>query len=75
MENIGFIGLGNMGSSMAVNLSKNGHHVYGYDLDTKLTDNLSNHGIIKLNAIKDLPDAGAPNRREIVCSSNNLSIR
>ncbi len=29
---IGFIGLGNMGAPMAVNLSKAGHHVTGFDL-------------------------------------------
>lgn len=30
--NIAFIGLGNMGGSMAQNLLKSGHHVFGYDL-------------------------------------------
>ena len=30
--NIGFIGLGNMGAPMALNLLKAGHHVYVYDL-------------------------------------------
>ena len=32
MTNIGFIGLGNMGSPMAANLIKAGHHVTGFDL-------------------------------------------
>ncbi|PCI86876.1 MAG: 3-hydroxyisobutyrate dehydrogenase [Hyphomicrobiales bacterium] len=32
MTNIGFIGLGNMGSPMAANLVKAGHHVTGFDL-------------------------------------------
>ena len=31
---IGFIGLGNMGLPMAINLAKNGHEVYGFDIDT-----------------------------------------
>ena len=30
---VGFIGLGNMGLSMAINLAKNGHEVYSYDVD------------------------------------------
>ena len=30
---IGFIGLGNMGLHMAKNLIKNGHEVYGFDVD------------------------------------------
>lgn len=30
---VGFIGLGNMGFPMAANLAKNGHQVYGFDLD------------------------------------------
>ena len=32
MNNIGFIGLGNMGKGMAINLSKNNLNVFGYDL-------------------------------------------
>jgi 3-hydroxyisobutyrate dehydrogenase len=31
---IGFIGLGNMGFPMAVNLTKKGHQVFGFDVDT-----------------------------------------
>lgn len=33
MATIGFIGLGNMGAPMAVNLVKAGHHVVGYDVN------------------------------------------
>ena len=33
--NIGFIGLGNMGLPMAVNLSKQNHKVVGFDIVTK----------------------------------------
>lgn len=32
MSNIAFIGLGNMGGPMAINLIKKGHHVIGFDL-------------------------------------------
>jgi 3-hydroxyisobutyrate dehydrogenase len=34
MTNIGFIGLGNMGGPMALNLVKQGHNVVGFDLST-----------------------------------------
>ena len=30
---VGFIGLGNMGMPMAINLAKSGHNVFGYDVD------------------------------------------
>lgn len=32
MATIGFIGLGNMGGPMAINLVKNGHQVQAFDL-------------------------------------------
>ena len=31
---VGFLGLGNMGMPMAANLAKNGHEVFGFDVDT-----------------------------------------
>jgi 3-hydroxyisobutyrate dehydrogenase-like beta-hydroxyacid dehydrogenase len=31
---VSFIGLGNMGFPMAINLSKNGHTVFAYDVDS-----------------------------------------
>lgn len=37
MSTIAFIGLGIMGSPMAVNLAKAGHHVIGYNLSPKRT--------------------------------------
>ena len=30
---IGFVGLGNMGFPMAINLAKKGHEVYAFDID------------------------------------------
>jgi len=30
---VGFVGLGNMGLPMAINLAKAGHQVYAYDVD------------------------------------------
>ena len=47
MKNIGFIGLGNMGFKMASNLLKNGHKVFGYDVDENLTNALCEKGLIK----------------------------
>ena len=54
MKNIGFIGLGNMGSKMAVHLVNAGHIVYGFDLNEKLVDQLSVHGVLKSNSLTEL---------------------
>ena len=35
---IGFIGMGNMGFPMASNLAKQGHEVYGFDIDASKAD-------------------------------------
>ena len=42
---IGFIGLGNMGLPMAINLAKNGHEVYGFDVDPKKEVETKKHNI------------------------------
>ena len=39
MKNIGFIGLGNMGKGMSVNLSKNNYTIYGFDLNSEVLMN------------------------------------
>lgn len=44
MKNIGFIGLGNMGISMAENLIKNGFNLTGFDLSPKQLDTLKELG-------------------------------
>ncbi|WP_426483167.1 3-hydroxyisobutyrate dehydrogenase [Chryseobacterium sp. R2ACT005] len=44
MSNIAFIGLGNMGGPMAVNLIKKGHHVVGFDLSEKALKILVSEG-------------------------------
>ena len=54
MKNIAFIGLGNMGSKMAVHLAKAGHNVYGHDLNENLVNKLSSFGIIKENSLSQL---------------------
>jgi 3-hydroxyisobutyrate dehydrogenase len=47
MKNIAFIGLGNMGSKMSLNLTKAGYKVFGYDVNESVVDKLSSFGIIK----------------------------
>lgn len=54
MANIGFVGLGHMGLPMAINLLKSQHVVSGYDLQTKLVDELADAGGIKVNSLKEL---------------------
>ena len=56
MTNIGFIGLGNMGSCMVANLLKNKLNIYGYDINEKLIDKLSSKNLIKINSLKDIPN-------------------
>ena len=52
MKNIGFIGLGNMGKGMSINLSKNNYHVIGYDIDSDRYDYSKNENIKFVNSIE-----------------------
>ena len=45
MKTIGFIGLGTMGRDMALNLSRAGFHVRGYDIRTGAYEELEPLGI------------------------------
>ncbi|MCB1523893.1 MAG: NAD(P)-binding domain-containing protein, partial [Rhodoblastus sp.] len=45
MTTVAFIGLGNMGGPMAVNLAKAGHKVHGFDLVPFLRDEAAKAGI------------------------------
>lgn len=54
MANIGFVGLGHMGLPMAKNLLKSQHVVSGYDLQTKLVDELVAAGGRKANSLYEL---------------------
>ena len=54
MKEIGFIGLGNMGSKMSVHLAKAGYNVSGFDIDYKLMDNLTEFGIKKEDSISKI---------------------
>ena len=54
MKKIGFIGLGNMGSKMVINLLKANYEVIGYDINEKLIDQLIPDGLKKAASLKDI---------------------
>lgn len=51
---IGFIGLGNMGKFMSMNLDKAGHQVYGFDLNSKVFKELENYNIIETKSLEEI---------------------
>ena len=53
-KNIGFIGLGNVGSKIANNILKGGYRLFVYDLNKNLANNLINKGAIWCDSNKDL---------------------
>jgi len=61
MARIGFIGLGNMGLPMALNLVKAGHQVQGFDVDTAAVDKLVAAGGAGAGSVK-----GAATHGEVV---------
>ncbi len=55
MTTIGFIGLGNMGKGMSINLSKEKElKIIGYDVNIEAYENLKNHDILLANNLEDL---------------------
>lgn len=54
MNNIGFIGLGNMGKGMSINLSNNNLNVVAYDIDDEVFNNLPNNKILRVNNLEEL---------------------
>ena len=52
--NIGFIGLGNVGSKVANNIINNGYKLYIHDLDKKKSQNLVSKGAIFCKSIEEL---------------------
>tara|TARA_A100001015_G_scaffold310795_1_gene412826 strand:- start:2681 stop:3553 length:873 start_codon:yes stop_codon:yes gene_type:complete len=56
MKKIGFIGLGNMGSKMVVNLLKANYEVIGYDINEKFIDELIPNGIHKVSSLNKIPN-------------------
>ena len=56
MKRIGFIGLGNMGSKMVINLLEANYEVIGYDINENLVDALVDNGIHKASNLNDITD-------------------
>ena len=54
MKVVGFIGLGNMGLPMALNLSKKSIHVKAYDLSDEAKEKALDAGLNVLNSIHDV---------------------
>ena len=55
-HNIGFIGLGNVGSKLASNILYAGYNLFIYDLDENTSNELVNKGAIWKNSVKDIID-------------------
>ncbi len=55
-NNIGFIGLGNVGSKLASNILYAGYNLFIYDLDENTSNELVNKGAIWKNSVKDIID-------------------
>ena len=53
-SNIGFIGLGNVGSKVANNIIKNGYNLYVHDLDENTSQSLVSKGAIFCKSIDEL---------------------
>lgn len=53
MANIGFIGLGNMGGPMAINLAKAGHTVKGFDLSADAVATATAEGVEAASSAQD----------------------
>lgn len=56
MKKIGFVGLGNMGSKMVVNLLKADYDVIGYDINESFIDKLVPNGLKKAFSLTDLTE-------------------
>ncbi|MDA9171533.1 3-hydroxyisobutyrate dehydrogenase [Alphaproteobacteria bacterium] len=55
MKKIGFVGLGNMGAKMVINLLKAKYEVFGYDVNTKSIDKLLPHGLKSVSTLNKIP--------------------
>jgi 3-hydroxyisobutyrate dehydrogenase len=53
-SNIGFVGLGNMGFPMAINLAKRGHKVFAFDIDHSKEVEASKHNITFRKEVKSV---------------------
>ena len=59
MNNVGVVGLGNMGMGMAKNLLEAGFPVAGYDLRPERAQMLADYGGASANALTEFADADA----------------
>ena len=56
MKKIGFIGLGNMGKGMSINLSKENLEIIGYDINDNAYKNLKDTKILIADNLNHLID-------------------
>jgi 3-hydroxyisobutyrate dehydrogenase len=56
MKRIGFVGLGNMGSKMVINLLQANYEVIGYDINEEFIDKLIPNGIHKASSLNEIID-------------------
>ena len=56
MKRIGFVGLGNMGSKMVINLLQANYEVIGYDINEEFIDKLIPNCIHKASSLNDITD-------------------
>ena len=54
MKKIGFIGLGNMGKGMSMNLGAKGHDVLGFDINEEMFKKLKNSNVKRASSIEHL---------------------
>ena len=66
IENIGFIGLGAMGSVMAPLLGKSDYNVFGYDIGSKIEKST---GVSQVQSLNDLK-----NSEQIACEVIQISV-
>lgn len=59
---IGLIGLGKMGYNLALNLTRNGHEVVGYDLSQSIRQNINKEGVQTANSLTELSSKLGENR-------------
>ena len=57
MKKIGFIGLGNMGAKMVINLLKANYEVIGFDINNKLSDELLPFGLKKASTLNEIGES------------------
>ena len=54
MKKIGFIGLGNMGKGMSINLAKENHKIIGYDINHSTYDYFKDQNVLVAENLNSL---------------------